>query len=109
MVHQKRLLTEKEKILLNILKKNIFSKYSKMNFFTPVYVSSLDDEGMGSFRFIYDTRAELENLNIIPIAEYQFNDIDSIPVLVTLYSYENGWLYELDIWKSDFSPLMSYS
>lgn len=108
MVHHKRLLTENEKILLNILKKNIFLKYSDMRVFSSNYVLSLNDGEMGSFRFIYENQNELENLTIIPIAEYQFNDIDNIPVLVTLYAYENGWFYELDIWKSNFDYLLEY-
>lgn len=106
MVHHKRLLNENEKKLLNILRENIFSEYKNIQLSFPHYVLSLDDGKMGSIKFIYDH--EPKNCNIIPISEYQFNDIDNIPVLVTLYAYEDGDLYELDIWKSDFSQLLSY-
>ena len=54
--------------------------------------------GMGSFSFFYDKDFQ-NTLEIIPISEYQFQDRDGIPVLATLYSYSNGQLYELDIWK----------
>ena len=108
MVHHKRLLYESEKKLLNILRENIFLKYKSMKISFPSYVLPLDDGEMGSIKFIYEYDHELENYNIIPISEYQFNDIDNIPVLITLYAYENGDLYELDIWKSDFNPLLSY-
>ena len=42
------------------------------------------------------------------VSEYLFHDKDGIPVLATLYSYSDGQLHELDIWKVDFSPLLAY-
>ncbi|KPN70577.1 hypothetical protein [Neisseria sp. 83E34] len=106
MAYHKRLLNESEKKLLNILRENIFPEYKSMKLSFPNYVLSLNDGKMGSIKFIYDR--EPESCNIIPISEYRFNDIDNVPVLTTLYAYENGDLYELDIWKSDFSQLLSY-
>lgn len=108
MANHKRLLTNYEKKLLELMQKNIFPQYSNLNLHFSKYVSTLDDGKMGSFSFIYDDEQELENLNILPIGEYQFIDIDGVPVLITLYAYDNGKLYELDIWKSNFEPLLSY-
>lgn len=102
-----RSLTTGEINLLRILLDKINPKYSKLNISFPNCVITLDDGGMGSFSFFYDKGFQ-NTLEIIPISEYQFQDRDGIPVLATLYSYSNGQLYELDIWKTDFSPLLSY-
>ena len=39
------------------------------------------------------------------VAEYQFTDLDGIEVSCTLNLDTEGNLYELDIFKADFSPL----
>ena len=64
-------------------------------------VSPMNDGGMGSLEIgqNYDSRKFGEK-----IAEYIFNDIDGTPVLATLNVDTQGNLYELDIWKVDFSP-----
>ncbi|RRD39662.1 hypothetical protein EII29_06380 [Leptotrichia sp. OH3620_COT-345] len=103
----KRPLTDNEVNLLKILLDNLDFKYSKINISFPDNVITLDDGGMGSFLFYYDEKIQ-NNLEIVPISEYQFKDKDDIPVLVTLYSYSNGQLYEVDIWKVDFTPLLTY-
>ena len=106
MTHHKRLLNKHEKELLDILRENIFPEYQDMRLSFPDYVLSLDDGKMGSIRFVYE--CEPKNCNIIAISEYQFDDTDNIPVLATLYAYGDGNLYELAVWKSDFSRLLSY-
>lgn len=107
MEFNKRLLTDNEINLIKILLNNINFKYSKMNISFPDSVITLDDGAMGSFLFYYGENFQ-NTLKVIPISEYQFKDRDNVLVLVTLYSYSNGQLYELDIWKTDFSPLLTY-
>ena len=99
----KRPMTADETNLLNLLLSNKKPQYARFS----NSVTTLDDDGMGSFLFSSDTN-QTRPLKIIPIAEYLFHDKDGIPVLATLYSYSDGQLHELDIWKADFSPLLAY-
>jgi hypothetical protein len=68
---------------------------------TQLLVNPMDDGGMGSLAIgeNYDNRQLGEQ-----IAEYMFKDLDGTPVSAALNVDELGELYELDIWKVDFSP-----
>ena len=65
-------------------------------------VHDLADGGMGSLRFLSDKKGQQLGQKI---AETQFLDEDGVPVLVSLYLDQEGALYELDSWKTDYSPL----
>jgi len=40
------------------------------------------------------------------VAEYQFTDADGVEVLISLNVDADGRPFELDVWKTDFSPLV---
>lgn len=40
------------------------------------------------------------------VAEYQFTDADGVEVLASLNVDQDGRPFELDMWKTDFSPLI---
>lgn len=69
-------------------------------------VKELNDGGMGSLRFIAD--------GVMPrrfgarLVERQLIDSDGVPVSVAVYLDEYGDLYELDVWKVDFSPVRRF-
>ncbi|MGU7771833.1 DUF6984 family protein [Burkholderia sp. MR1-5-21] len=42
------------------------------------------------------------------LVEKEFVDIDGVPVMVAVNLDDHGELYELDIWKVDFSPLKRF-
>ena len=69
-------------------------------------VEDMQDGDMGSLRFrppgSYDQRFGKQ------IAEAEFTDSDGVPVSVTINLDDRGHLFELDIWKMDFSPLKQY-
>ncbi|MGO4153075.1 DUF6984 family protein [Cupriavidus sp. YAF13] len=65
-------------------------------------VEEMDDGGMGSLRF-YASDARSRRLGE-QLAKREFVDIDGIPVMVAINLDDHGDLYELDIWKVDFSP-----
>jgi len=68
---------------------------------TQLLVNPMDDGGMGSLAIgeNYASRQIGEE-----VAKYMFKDIDGTPVSVSLNVDQQGNLYELDIWKVDFSP-----
>jgi len=39
------------------------------------------------------------------VSEYQFNDVDGIIVIASLYVDNENDLFELDIWKTNYEPL----
>ena len=42
------------------------------------------------------------------VSELQFVDQDGIDVLVSLYVDTQGEIFELDVWKTDFSQLIRF-
>ncbi|WP_063826866.1 hypothetical protein [Cupriavidus sp. WS] len=70
-------------------------------------VEEMDGGGMGSLLFLRsDNRPRHLGKQLV---EKEFADIDGVPVMVTVNLDERGELFELDIWKVDFSPLMRFT
>lgn len=66
----------------------------------------MNDGGMGSIKFVGpDTTAQKYGSTI---AEAEFYDDDGVTVSTALFLDQYGKLFELDIWKVDFSPLRRY-
>lgn len=69
-------------------------------------VEEMDDGGMGSLR-INSTRPELGRRGVISCrAAVQFTDADGVEVVASLNADQDGVPIELDMWKTDFSPLI---
>ena len=67
-------------------------------------VVDLREGGMGSIRFVpVDGRRRS-----VGIAEAQFTDADGVIVSLELSVDDQNRLFELDLWKVDFSKLCSY-
>jgi hypothetical protein len=71
----------------------------------PTAVYTMDDGGMESIRFV-DKKGKHGYQKDLIHAEY--NDEDGIPVFITLDLNTANELYELDMFKGDFSPLLRY-
>jgi hypothetical protein len=67
-------------------------------------VQEMSDGGMGSLYFASATENPDERRFGRRIAEIQFNDVDGVPVLVSLNVDKEGDLFELDVWKTNFKP-----
>ena len=65
-------------------------------------VQDMNDGGMGSLRFV---GPENRHLGAVP-TEAIFRDEDGVVVSAAVVLDRAGALYELDIWKVDFSPLI---
>jgi hypothetical protein len=64
-------------------------------------VEEMNDGGMGSLRFVGSADRRLGEC----VGEAEFDDADGVVVSVALNVDQRGELFELDVWKVDFSPL----
>ncbi len=69
-------------------------------------VEDMKDGGMGSLRF-KDAGDRVQRFGK-KIAEAEFTDEDGVPVSAVVNLDQNDKLFELDLWKMDFSPLKRY-
>ena len=69
-------------------------------------VQDMQDGEMGSIRFF--TSSSGKRVFGKEIAEALFHDADGIPVSVALNLDQFGDLFELDVWKVNFAPLIRY-
>ena len=78
-----------------------------LNWKSNLLVSDLSDGGMGSLALhphgIDDYK---EHHWGSQASDCLFDDIDGITVVASLYLDEKGELYELDIWKTNWNPLI---
>ncbi len=70
---------------------------------SAAFVQSMNDGGMGSLRLAGASGCRFGG----KVAEAEFKDQDGVLVLATLYVDQSGDLFELDIFKGDFSRLIS--
>lgn len=72
-----------------------------------VRVRPLRDGGMGSLRLrTPSTPPEAGRIFGRPLGECRFTDRDGVEVLVTLTADRAGHVYELDVWKVDYTPTL---
>jgi hypothetical protein len=69
-------------------------------------VKDMADGRMGSLRF--KARDDHDRRSGKEIGEVRFTDQDGVLVSATVNVDNNEELFELDIWKTDFSPLKRY-
>jgi hypothetical protein len=67
----------------------------------PSFVQPLDDGSMGSLQLNDDSYGR-------DLIQVQYQDSDGQKVFITLVEGQTGVLFELDMWKVDFSPLLVY-
>lgn len=69
-------------------------------------VEEIDDGGMGSLRFVSNDGTERKFGK--EIAEFSLKDLDGMMVSFAIFFDEEGDIFELDIFKADFSPLIQF-
>jgi hypothetical protein len=69
-------------------------------------VEPMDDGGMGSLRFPRPPSADPSPGVVVRLSCVQFQDVDGVDVVASLNARSDGILIELDVWKTDFSPLI---
>lgn len=68
-------------------------------------VEPMDDGGMGSLYFPHPEKPRAERRFGKCIAQTEFTDDDDVVVSAALNVDQDGDLFELDLWKTDFSPV----
>jgi hypothetical protein len=69
-------------------------------------VEEMADGGMGSLQLMNDTRGEQERTFGRRLASVEFIDADGVAVVASLNANTSGEPFELDMWKTDSSPLV---
>ena len=70
----------------------------------PTRVFTMKDSGMGSVRFKTDKHLPHQR-DLITV---NYRDTDNVPILISLDLNIANELYELDFFKGDYSPLVTY-
>ena len=75
---------------------------------SELLVSEMNDGNMGSL-YLYPPGITENNQRLFgqQISEYIFKDRDNIDVIASLNLDNNGMLFELDVWKTNFTPTIS--
>lgn len=102
--NESRLLRENEKALLVALLSNRADFSCLEREIAVGRVFDMSDEGMGSVRFV----ACDDRIFGATAVEAAYFDVDGVLVSIAVNLDDQGGLYELDIWKTDFSPLKKY-
>jgi hypothetical protein len=69
-------------------------------------VEDMEDGGMGGVRF-FARDGQLRHFGT-QLLEVEFLDADGVALIVAINLDGQGELYELDLWKVDFSPLIRF-
>ena len=77
-----------------------------LNWKDNLLVSPMNDGGMGSLRLFTTGKFNSKAVFGQQVSEYHFYDKDGVKVIVSLNVDQMGCLFELDVWKTDFSKLI---
>ena len=98
--------TKAEKELIGFLIKKSAKGYL-YNSLDTILVRSMNDGEMGSL-LIINKNDEPNRIFGEQISEGYFKDEDGVNVIISLNVDNKENLYELDVWKTDFSPLIKF-
>lgn len=97
-----RKMTPREVGLVEALLANHLDNAFSREHLEALDVEEMDDGGMGSLKFLSSRSARMAQ----QLSEVTFHDNDGVWVSATLNLDPEGLLFELDIFKGDFSPLI---
>jgi len=101
-----RLLREEEKALIRELIERTKQGNEILDSLDSLRVHDLLDGGMGSVRTV--SLDDVDQRKAVPIALAEYLDSDNILISVQITCDQAGRLFEIDIWKTDFSPVIRY-
>jgi hypothetical protein len=95
-----REIRQEEKVLIAYLLEQLPDNSNQYNI--PLFIKELEDGGMGSIQLTDEGRHHKD------LIQMQYVDADGQKVIITLTENQAGQLFDLDIWKVDFSPLKQF-
>ncbi len=101
---QERSLREDERGLLRALLSNRPDFHRLAEEISTGKVVDMSDGGMGSVKFIIPDGRSLG----MTLVEADYLDEDGVLVSIAVNADDQGGLYEVDFWKTDFSPLKQF-
>jgi len=69
-------------------------------------VQEMSDGGMGSLYIVNPQKPSGQRTFGCRIAEFQYKDADEVPIIASLNVDEDGDLYEVDVWRVDYNPVI---
>ncbi len=98
--------TAQEQRLLDVLVARASEIILPTNWKETLRVQPMEDGGMGSLLLFPSGQSAEKHLFGRRVSECQFTDADGTQVIASLNVDQAMQLFELDIWKTDFSPLI---
>ena len=94
-------------ILEHLIKKS--SLQLPNEWYQNLSVQPMDDGGMGSF-LIFQDASEIGAKRKFgkQVSEFEFVDDDGVLVLVSLNIDSQNQPFEVDVWKTDYSPVLNF-
>ncbi len=103
-----RKLFPEEKALVATLLRGKPGMSSLLGELDDINAEEMSDGGMGSLLLVPMGHEGTSRHFGKQLALGQFLDSDGVPVSVAINVDDQGHLYELDVWKVDFSPLLGW-
>ena len=107
-MEQSRKISKEEERLLDFLVDNASLKLHD-NWKKDLLVTPMQDGGMGSLSLSFVSQNKEKQVFGKQVSECHFLDEDGVDVIASLNVDQNGNLFELDIWKTDYSSLIKIS
>ena len=92
--------------LISFLLKDKPEYFAFLQELPDLFVSEMDDGGMGSLEFV--AAAAKSKIMRDEIARIDLNDNDGLPLSIAVNTNVFDEVYELDVFKADFSPLKRF-
>ena len=102
-----RPMSEQEKAVVTTLLQGRPEASRLMHSLEGIVVEDMEDGGMGSLLLIPKAAENTQRSMGAEIASGTFRDSDGVLVVVAVNVDKNDMLYELDVWKVTFEPLLS--
>ncbi len=99
-----RELRNEERELLRFLLAGLWPEEKINRTLDEARVEDMKDGGMGSIKFVGPSGRKMGK----EILEAVWHDVDGVTVSISVNVDTCGELFELDLWKVDFSPLKKY-
>ena len=103
---QSRKLSEQEAKLLELLIKKANLDLPLQKWEHELTAQSMNDSGMGSITLYPEGDENIKRIFGYQASEHKFIDADGVEVIASLNLDKEGNVFELDIWKTNFAPLI---